>query len=412
MKKVGLTSLIAALVLLLTGTACHKLDEPYQGEFSQVFVYMGLGYNNLSLNLKDDLMELKDGVLPELGRDKAVLAFCHNTARSGDYLTPNPPCLLRLYRMEGIGVIDTLKVYPSEMISASAECIRTVLSDVRELFPSKSYSMLLSSHSTGWIPPQYRAGTEQWSLSARQMGIEGDESEWSSFPATKSIGAQYPLSRVYEIELKEFASAIPMKMDYILFDSCLCGGIEVAWELKDVCDRIVFSPTEVLSMGFQYSSMIYNLMNGAEADLEKVCRDYFELYDAQSDNMRSATISSVDCRKLDALASEFSRILKNHPCDFGTFPRTGVQKYFYDNKAWFFDLRDFAREMGASSSELLALDAALSECVLCHFETPSFFSVPMERCCGLSVYIPNPNFAILNDYYKTLGWNSATGLVK
>ena len=412
MKKVGLTSLIAALVLLLTGTACHKLDEPYQGEFSQVFVYMGLGYNNLSLNLKDDLMELKDGVLPELGRDKAVLAFCHNTARSGDYLTPNPPCLLRLYRMEGIGVIDTLKVYPSEMISASAESIRTVLSDVKELFPSESYSMLLSSHSTGWIPPQYRAGTEQWSLSPRQMGIEGSESEWSSFPATKSIGAQSSPNNVYEIELKDFAAAIPMKMDYILFDACLCGGIELAWELRDVCDKIVFSPTEVLTMGFQYSSMIYNLMNGKEAELEQVCRDYFELYDAQSGNMRSATISLVDCRKLDALASEFTRILESHPCDFGSFSRSGVQKYFYDNKAWFFDLRDFVRGLGATASELSALDAALSECVLCHFETPSFFNVPMERCCGLSVYIPNPNFAILNDYYRTLGWNSVTGLVK
>ena len=115
--------------------------------------------------------------------------------------------------MEGIGVIDTLKVYPSEMISASAESIRTVLSDVKELVPSESYSMLLSSHSTGWIPPQYRAGTEQWSLSPRQMGIEGSESEWSSFPATKSIGAQSSPNNVYEIELKDFAAASPRKMD-------------------------------------------------------------------------------------------------------------------------------------------------------------------------------------------------------
>ena len=62
--------------------------------------------------------------------------------------------------------------------------------------------------------------------------------------------------------------------------ACLLGCVEVAWELRDMCDMIAFSPTEVLAGGFVYETLVKNLMAASKPDLEAVCRDYFEMRDS------------------------------------------------------------------------------------------------------------------------------------
>ena len=70
-------------------------------------------------------------------------------------------------------------------------------------------------------------------------------------------------SRAYEMNIEDFAAAIPMKMDYIIMDACLMGGIEVAYALKDKCDRIIFSQAEVIGDGLcEYDTMASRLLAG------------------------------------------------------------------------------------------------------------------------------------------------------
>ena len=91
-----------------------------------------------------------------------------------------------------------------------------------------------------------------------------------------------------------------------------------------------------------------------------------------------------------------------------------VQRYYYPSSKlrFFYDLRDFADKLDASASEMARLDAALDACVLYHAETPTFFNLPLERCCGLSVYIPDPARTRLNSFYRDLSWNRKVQLVK
>ena len=79
--------------------------------------------------------------------------------------------------------------------------------------------------------------------------------------------------------------------------------------------------------------------------------------------------------------------------------------YFY------YDLRDLAAALSPDPALLAELDSALDDCVVYHAETPSFFNLELERCCGLSVYFPSSSWPVLNGYYRTLGWNLAVGLV-
>ena len=127
-------------------------------------------------------------------------------------------------------------------------------------------------------------------------------------------------------------------------------------------------------------------------------------------------MSLVDCTKLDRLSEVFGEIVSRRRGALDGISRDEVQKYFYrDNRfPFFYDLRDLADRMAPGEELMSELDAALSDCVLYHAETPSFFEdlLPLERCCGLSVYFPDPAWPVLNDYYRTLGWNGAVRLLE
>lgn len=398
MRKIKTYCLLLAAVVL---AACNGINPPFEGTYDQVLIYYGMGYNNLSGNLRTNLLdELKSDVLPGLHREKAIVAFVHNTATSGNYTTPNAPVLMRFYRdASGKGAVDTLKVYDDMAVSASGESIRRVLCDIQDAFPAKHYGMLISSHGSGWLPAGYGKSSER--ASARAIGNQYSGSG-------SSVTTQW-------VTVPELARAIPMHLDYMILDVCLAGAVEVAWELKDVADRLVVSPAEILTSGMGYSMLSWDMLAWENPDLEGYCRTYYDYYNSKSGTYRSGTISLVECAKLPALAEAFSVVLDAHR-DALVYSQlaSSVQRYYYATSAlpFFYDLRDLAAQIGASPDELARLDAALAEAVPVHYETPTFFDLRLDRCCGLSTYLPDPSRPTLNGYYKALGWNQTVSLVE
>ncbi|MBP5635828.1 MAG: hypothetical protein J6W83_05530 [Bacteroidales bacterium] len=420
MRRIKTYLLLFVAVILV---ACNGFDRPYEGTYEKVLVYVGLGYNNLSGNLLKNLSDMQEGILPGVASNCAIVAFCHNTASNGDYSTVNPPRLVRVLRgSDGKPVLDTLKTYESMSLSPTKESLHEALLDVQKMFPSHSYGMLFSSHGTGWIPAGYQSGNEASSI--RQRALSSDDYPYSSFagvsgespwPETKAVGNQYILSakNVRWLELADFVDAIPMRLDYLILDACLMGTVEVAWEFKDICRYFVASPTEILTDGMIYKTLSWDMLSGAQADLQTYCEEYFDYYNGQSGTRRAGTIALVDCSQLDALATAFRAIVDAHRDNMFDCLAT-VQRYFYSSSTYrfYYDLRDFADQLGATPGELAQLDAALAAAIPYHAETPAFFDLPLERCCGISVYIPDPLRTKLNSFYRTLGWNSATHLVE
>ncbi len=390
--------------------ACDGVEYVHKGPYEKVLIYVGLGYNNLSGNLMRNFEDMQTGILPSIASDRAIVAFCHNTASSGDYATACPPQLIQVRRgPDGKPVADTLKTYVNMALSPTKESLRQALQDIQELFPSKSYGMLFSSHGTGWIPAGYQSNTEASSIRQRKAA------SGQKWPETKAVGNQYDGSskNVRWLELSDFVDAIPMQLEYLVLDACLMGTVEVAWEVKDICRYFVGSPTEILTDGMIYTTLSWDMLSGAQADLQTYCEEYFDYYNGQSGTRRAGTIALVDCSKLDALADAFGAIVSAHRDDIpGCL--ASAQRYYYSSSPlrFYYDLRDFGVRLGASDAELAALDAALAAAIPYHAETPAFFDLPLERCCGLSVYIPDPLRTKLNTAYKSLGWNKAVRLVE
>ena len=407
MRRIKAFFLLASILLI---AGCDGLDKPFEGTYDQVFIYYGLGYNNLSNNLKTNLKELQTDVLPGLSYDKAIVAFCHNTI-NGSYTQENPPCLIRIFRgNDGQPVMDTLQVYKDITRSATKETLHSVLEDIHQRFPARHYGLLVSSHGSGWIPGNYTSSSERSTIRSviRKPAVP--------LPETKAIGNQYvgSSSRAQWLELTDFATSIPMKMDFIILDTCLSGCIEVAYELKDVCDYLVLSPTEILTSGMRYEHLSTQLFRGQTPDLLQFCKDYYEYYNDQTGNSRAGTITLVDCSKLDALAEAFAAVVEARRSELDINLAHVVQRYYYASSElrFYYDLKDLVDKLYPPAAEAARFEAALADCVLYHGETPSFFDLLLQHCCGLSVYIPDPLRTRLNAHYKTLAWNNKTRLIQ
>ena len=400
---------IALLALLLSATSCCKRnhDEP---PYNRVFLMYSLAYNNLAEAINANVDQLCKGNVPDKSSTDIVLVFNHSTAKAYDYKTITQPCIYRIYKDGETVVRDTLTRYSGDENFATNQMVYKVLTYVKENFKAKHYGMLFSSHATGWVPHAY-ATESLIELDALSAIDPTPSPELFCAPMFKSLGLQATpsgkMSDTYGIEVDDFAGAIPMHMDYIIFDACLMGCVECAWELRNKSDYLLFSPTEIVTRGMYYENMLERLFSTDEPDLQGICNDFYYKY---TSSYMTATL--VKCSEVENLTNVFVKLLKNHRSGFDNIDRSKVQAYFYDNsKPFYYDLRDAVEKMGATASELSEFDAALKKCVVLEKHTDSFMNRKLERICGLSLYLPIPGANWLNIFYSTLSWNDKVGLV-
>lgn len=432
------------LIALTAASSCKSdwLDEPVipgnsgnsHGERVEtedrrkVMLLYIAGYNDLQSYLQKNIDDLMTGWIPRSGRrDDVLLVYSHLAKSRFDLNTPVTPVLTRIYTdNSGQVVTDTLVRYDQNTISASASQLNKVLNDVKDTFAAKSYGLIFSSHATGYLPAGYYSSPGDYVFQEKMMYSSGkrdrspitygtyvERVEVPGLPMTKSIGQDVAGDISYEIELDDFAKAIPMKLDYILFDACLMGGIEVAYELADKCDRIGFSQTEVLAQGFDYTTITAHLLhNRPSADPLMVCKDYFEYYNAQEDVYQSATISLVDCNRLEPLAELCQELFDRYRIGIDGINPTKVQRFYTGSHKWFYDLESIITEAGADAEDLEKLKEAIEDCILYKAHTPAFLSsLKINTFSGFSMYLPKNGSQQLDKYYRTLKWNKATGLV-
>ena len=389
---------------------------------------MSFGFNNLSASLAEDIRDLEKGFIPgSAPLDNYLFVFSHLVESS--YSAPSAPKLQRIYLgPDGNPMKETLLEMEPGTVSNSAECIREVLEFLKEKYPEiESFGVLMSSHGTGWTPPGYcttgyknegNSDDIEWRRSAFPEKYLSGEYLYEPLPGVKSMGCTETGGKptvAYETDIREIADLLPFKLDYIIFDACFMGGVEVAYQFKDKCRYMCFSQTEILSDGMDYTTMISDLLSGNSADLVSLATNYFNHYDTASGYKRSATISVVDCTKLDALAAVCRDLFRRYDISKDKVNESKLQKYFhYVNHAWFYDLFSIAEAAGASETELSDLQWALDCCMEYKAATPIFalYGFPIRVHSGLSMYLPETERKNLNSYYSALDWNKVTGLVK
>ena len=411
----------ALTVLLFTLVSCFKDSDfvfGFPGEDSggrvvpersytepsrRVMIMVSAGFNSLSGYLSQDLADMEEGYLPKgtAFNTDVLLVLSRLPKSAGNYTTQCPPVLYRLYENRAGEVQkDTLRIWADHTPLCQKETFREALTYIRQTFPAMGYGMVFSSHATGWLPQGYYSDPSRYEKGAGK--------------GFRTIGQDIVGSGGVELELKDFAEAIPMFMDYILLDACLSGCVEVAWALRDKTDMIGFSPTEVLADGFDYLNITRRLLAPTPNPVS-VCQEYFEYYDSQSGRNRSATITAVDTRQMEPLADVCRTLFEKYRSAIQNLDGNSVQGYFRHDRHYFYDLKDILVQAGITPEEQAQLDAALDACILYQAATEYFFEpeIHLERVCGLSMYLPSKGTAFLNQFYKDqMAWNEATSLVQ
>ena len=393
-------------------------------EVRHVMIMVAGGYNSLSEYIRADMKELSEGYLPTgKGRMEDVLVVLSRLPeKRGDYSTPSPVILYRLWKgSDGNVVRDTLYKWDTSAVLSDASTIGEALQMVSDMFPAAGYGMVFSSHASGWLPAGYyndpaayeeAHGGDAGFFGISRRGLRETFPPIPDYPAVKSIGQDKVGSESYEMELKDLSEAIPIHLEYLLFDACLNGCVEVAYAFRGIADIVGFSPTEVLADGFDYPSIAKRLLR-PQLNPVAVCKDYFAYYDAQSGSGRSATITVVDTRKMEPLAEVCADLFDRYRDKINSLDGNRVQGYFRSNRHYFYDLKDILVRAGMTAEETALLDQAMSKCIVYKAATPSFLGIDLSRANGLSMYLPSMGTPRLDKFYKdNMAWNEATQLVK
>lgn len=387
MKK--LRKLLYAATLLFIAASCTKDPENNSDESRRVMIMYSAGYNDLSNALTTDLEDLESAYLPQNTQSSHVLlVFSRN--RGSNYA----PVLYRVYKNSGGDIVkENIKTWGEQDQATDPAVLKEVLDLAKTMFPAKGYGLVYSSHGTGWLPDKNRTRA-----SLRSIGMDDD----------------YGNKR--EMELNEFVDAIPYKLDYVVFDACFMGCVEVAWALRNVTEQIVFSPTEIMREGMNYLTLTQNLLQ-SEPNVFAVAKDYYEQYsNPQTDYTKSnpyATITLVKTSGLGSLATISKELFEKYREVIGSLTGNGIQQYYRYDYPYFYDFEDILVKAGISADEKSRLDSALGACITYKAATPSFMSITISTYSGLSMFLPSSGDSALTSFYKEhIDWNDTTNLVK
>ena len=395
MKKCGI---IMAFILFLT--SCNINGDKFGDIDRTVLVYIAAD-NNLSSFARSDIEEMRQGDVPDyFGKGEGGNVLLVYLDIAGDL-----PKLLRLSKDRfGVVNMEVLREYEYQD-SSDPEVMRAVLQYSCNLFPSKEYGLVLWSHATGWLPEGYYANPVSGNQTSPASVQEDPFSHLvKSFGMSRNFGNN-------EMEITELADALPLKFSFIVFDACLMGGIEVAYELKDKCDYLIFSPAEVLADGMPYDLVLGDLFRPGTDALVELSRKFFEAGEAGG----ASTVSMIDTKGLDMLANVCFDIFSVSGKSYLSLDMKGIQGYFRYNRHWFYDLDDFVSRI-ANASSYAEFAAAMQNVVIAKYATEHFMvgtsGFDIKKYSGLSTYVPNPENRYLDEFYKGLAWNKAVKMVE
>ena len=271
--------------------------------------------------------------------------------------------------------------------STSAELLSRVINDMYTLYPSQDYGLVFFSHGTGWLPADYLEFPRRRSVGADTRSVVADDGN--------------------VLELRDFALAIPDgQFSFILLESGYMAGLEVAYELKEKTAYLIATCTEIPSRGFLpvYGTILPELFK-AYPYYRKAAQAYFDYYNRSSGDFRSATVSVIQTSKLEPL-KRMLNTAESRVGDWEELDRTSLQSFDRrkDNHL-FYDLGDYFRLIG-NDEEHTAFADSLSQAVVYEAATEQFLpqsgGFDITSHSGMSIYIPDVHYPVLNGQRKTL----------
>lgn len=370
-------SIISLIFLFLFLTGCCK-SEDHQKEnedYSQTILVALIDGNSLTGPLIENIQMIRNYVQSKSlqpnqhiyvywaprGKDAELMEIVKNTESSEETKIKAKIIVKRTYPYSKGGEIQKLK---------------TVFGDMLSLSKSKRYGLILGSHGTSWLP---KSGQ------------------------TRSFGQKGHL--VFDIE--ELERVIPKGVfEFILFDACYMGGVEVAYQLRETAPWILFYPGEILIKGLPYEQALVGLTTPKEVNLKAAASALFEYY--ANSNFPYISYSIVNTKYMEELANICKEISQGKEETFFNLAINNIQiiERLHSDYNMLFDFEDVFRQL-ATPEQYTRFQTALNHVVVDKNCTEKLFygagevygAFPIKRYSGLSVFLPQKDFGFLNNWY-------------
>lgn len=406
MKKL-LLLLLSVFVLVSCSDEIPEEKIPLKsGRTLLAYLISNNNSGSLDKYLKDNLVDMYSG-LSQTTDSCTLIVYYRPYNNDNDGLAG--PSLLQ-YNSDGKGNINNKKslqgsdLTPSNVISEAycstytegnhnatdPKTMARVLDQMVKLSPSTNYGLVFGSHGTSWMPGN--------SVSGRAFGDDAG----------------------YNINIPDMADALEevfsgKQLDFILFDACMMGTVEVAYELKDVTDYLIGAVVETHVYGHPYDIILPKLYN-AEIPYNEVCKDYID-YSRQLGAW--GTCAAIDCSKVDELAEWVGANLETYSEKMSSLDVDNIQQYGVSSFKYFsFDVVDFFKSLNDGNTPdglqdiinnvVIAADALYG--VKYAIVGNSLYTIEEGRFCGIGMYFPyKVSKSSWNTYYETLSWYKAVG---
>lgn len=330
---------------------------------------------NLTSYFRTNIADFEKAIQKGILQNERVLVFFATSTEEAS--------LFELAYADGEVTRVPIQTYVTPVFT-TASGISSLLAEVKEAAPADRYSMIIGAHGLGWIP--VGANTR----SRKTISSHKYHWEYEGVPMTRFFGAT---TSQYQTDVSELAAGISeadMKMEYIMFDDCYMSSIEVAYDLKNVTDHLIGSPTEIMAFGMPYTDIASYLIGNT--DYASICNAFLSFYQAYS--TPCGTLGVTVSSELDALAAIMKEI--NSRYTFDSELTETVQRLDGYTPTIFFDYGDYVAKLCPDVTLLGEFETQLNRTVKYRANTDYYYSaidgtgkVKINTFSGITVSDPS-----------------------
>lgn len=433
--KVWLVVMAALVTACGVGPADDAEVDLLEGvEVEHTLVMYLMADNNLSGALYQNALAAEQGMVGALPQSRLVIYHDTSTATN-------------LYEVrylpygsggEHIRYCRVLKSYPHQL-SSTPTVMRTVMEDVLELAPSRSYGLVMAGHGSGWFPKPSSGTSYNEQKVAPAGGKEYDFTPLMQWGETRYMGWDYVrdgqmdgaiIDESYISTAEIIEGLSPIHFDYIIFDACFMSSVEFLYDMRHAADYILASPVEILGCGLPYKEIVESLMS-TEHDVRALGDIVMDVYmrDNNFTSRKSLALATIDCSKIDAMAEAVAKIYASTgatDCAELVAARVDLAKVQVLDRmrpAAFYDLEDFVCQLTDDEVLLADFRRALGEMVVENTHTKDIYSLGYTpdgdifgyddieskvggelSLCGVSSYLPRSAAPVTLKNYLSTAW--------
>ena len=324
------------------------------------------GQNDLEGFLTANIADLKTGLsLSDVNANVLVYADISST-----------PTLYQIAKDRSGNVRQTtVKTYPDQY-SVDPAVMKSVINEVLAQYPAQRYGLVLSSHGNGSL---YTPDTVE--AAKRAFGYEGSQ----------GLGMNIT-------DIREALDGGP-HLDLMLFDACMMGNVETAYELKDNARYFLAAPNSVPGEGFPYDKILPYILQMDASGLSRAAEGYMTYFrnnGVEWDNYVS--IGLTDLSRMDSLALYMDSLFQDEAVQLRALAVDRDLLQHFEMGFPLYDYGEWVDSIGGTNRYVAEVRRVLDDAVIYkghndYSSVNDYTSIPEipikdGAFCGLNTYVP------------------------